>query len=368
MDLTERAVWLPPLLALAAVAAVYGAIALWRRLRQRQDEVESAIGLQLLHGLKWRELAHLLRQALRPRGYEPADEERAPGEGGFDLLMQRGTERYLVQCKHGGSYTIGAAAVRELLGLLEDQEAGGAILVTTGRFDAEAHAVARNRPVQLFEGVTLWRELRPFVDQAVLDAVARGSAARRDRQRLLHVVAAVVAGLVVYAAAAWWMGSGKPAATNGRAAVISAPARPAATPADAVGPRAAPAAAPALAPAAARGAEPAAAPEAATQAAAARRPAAARPPELSEAEAQSRRDAAVAAARAIPGVVGVDWATRSTLGVTLEAGNDARLDALVAEVCTAILAYEELRYTRLQVTDVAAEGAAATRVHWRQCN
>ena len=124
-----------------------------------------------------------------------------------------------------------------------------------------------------------------------------------------------------------------------------------------------------MAPAAApRGAEPAVAPEAAAPVAPARRPPAASLPELSEAEAQSRRDAAVAAVRAIAGVAGVDWATRSTLGVTLEAGSDARLDALVAEVCTAILAYEELRYTRLQVTDAAAEGAAAARVHWRQCN
>ena len=77
------------------------------------------------------------------------------------------------------------------------------------------------RPVQLFEGVTLWREARPFVDRQCWTPWHAAASARRDRQRLLHVVVAVVAGLVgmPQPRGGWAVAS---PATNSRAAVISA--------------------------------------------------------------------------------------------------------------------------------------------------
>ena len=119
MDLTERAVWLPPLLRLAAVPAVYGAIAAMAAPAPGRSGVGHRPGCCM--GSSGAVGAPAAADPAAARLREPADEEGRRVRGGFDLLMQRGTERYLVQCKHGGSYTIGAAAVRKLLGLLEDQ-------------------------------------------------------------------------------------------------------------------------------------------------------------------------------------------------------------------------------------------------------
>ncbi len=90
-------------------------------------------------------------------------------------------------------------------------------------------------------------------------------------------------------------------------------------------------------------------------------------PELTEAQAQERRQAALASVRAVVGVETSDWSTKSTLAVALRAGNEERLNSIVAAVCSAVVEFEELRYTRLQVTDSLATSEADKRVHWRQC-
>jgi hypothetical protein len=90
-------------------------------------------------------------------------------------------------------------------------------------------------------------------------------------------------------------------------------------------------------------------------------------PELTEAQELERRKDALAAVRAVVGVESSDWSTKSTLAVALRAGNEESLNSLVAAVCSAVLAFEELRYTRLQVIDSLAVSEADKRVHWRQC-
>lgn len=347
MDLSAGSIGIPLVAALVAAIVVFVAIALLLRARQRREVLEASAGLKLLHGYKWRELAQLLLQALRQRGYEPAETERMPGEGGFDLLVQRGSERYLVQCKHGGAFHVGGAAVRDLFALMPTHDASGAILVTTGRFDAEAQKAAKNRPVQLLDGVPLWREVKPFLPAETLAEVERAVAASGRRFTAIKVIGGLLAGAVAYAIATWQQHPVAPAAPTSAAK-----------------------------PAAPRQAASATANNAAASSPAATVPSPATPaastvpgvvPELTEAQQQERRAAALAAVRAIAGVESSDWLTKSTLAVAMQAGSEERRAGLVAAVCGAVLVYEELRYTRLQVTDSLAVSEADKRVHWRQC-
>ena len=125
-----------PLLAAGVIFAVGIVVALlWRRLHFRREVREAEAGLRLLSGLGWSELAQLVVQLLRVRGFELADTARKPGAG-YDLAVQRGAERYLVQCRHGGAQHLGANAVRDLLAVVGDDRRGrGLGRRLRGRFD-----------------------------------------------------------------------------------------------------------------------------------------------------------------------------------------------------------------------------------------
>jgi restriction system protein len=88
---------------------------------------------------------------VNPRGGRSAD-------GGVDLVLEEGTRRVLVQCKHWKAWTVGVRPIRELVGIVGHERATGAILVTSGRFTAEARSFAAGKELELVDGQRL-REL-----------------------------------------------------------------------------------------------------------------------------------------------------------------------------------------------------------------
>ena len=74
--------------------------------------------------------------------------------------MDREGERFLVQCKQWKAQTVGVTVVRELYGVMTDQNAKGGYLVTSGRFTAEATAFARGKPIELVDGPALHTLIR----------------------------------------------------------------------------------------------------------------------------------------------------------------------------------------------------------------
>ena len=50
-----------------------------------------------------------------------------------------------------------------------------------------------------------------------------------------------------------------------------------------------------------------------------------------------------------------------------KAGSDAERDAIVAKLCAELTRREHLRFTRLQVQDLSANGEVQGGVRWRQC-
>lgn len=81
-------------------------------------------------------------------------------DGGIDLKLRKGTEFILVQCKHWNAKQVTHNAVHELLGIMVNEGATGAIVVTSGEFTAAAkQAGAKQGHVQLVDGIEVRRML-----------------------------------------------------------------------------------------------------------------------------------------------------------------------------------------------------------------
>lgn len=88
-------------------------------------------------------------------------------DGGVDLTLRRDDEYVIVQCKHWNAYQVTHNAVHELLGIMVNHSATGAILITSGEFTAYAIESANKLGhVQLIDGQAL-RDMLVIDDQAL---------------------------------------------------------------------------------------------------------------------------------------------------------------------------------------------------------
>ena len=110
--------------------------------------------------MDWREFESLVGQAFEVQGYRVTRTGGDGPDGGVDLMLQRGGETFLVQCKHWRAFRVGVQVVRELYGVMAAQGATGGHVVTSGRFTEEAQAFARGRNIHLIDGPELQRLLR----------------------------------------------------------------------------------------------------------------------------------------------------------------------------------------------------------------
>jgi restriction system protein len=102
--------------------------------------------------MSWVQFEQLVGEAFRRQGYSAVDNVVAGPDGGVDLVLTRGGERFLVQCKHWRTRPTGVSVVRELLGVAAARGASGVFVVTSGRFTAEAEAFAATCRAELIDG------------------------------------------------------------------------------------------------------------------------------------------------------------------------------------------------------------------------
>ena len=104
-----------------------------------------------LRSLDWRQFEALVARAYERHGFVVT---RTPdgADGGIDLVLSRGGERWFVQCKHWKAWKVGAPVVREMRGLVAHHGASGGIIVTSGKFSDDAYAFARESGIQLVGG------------------------------------------------------------------------------------------------------------------------------------------------------------------------------------------------------------------------
>lgn len=80
----------------------------------------------------------------------------ASGDEGIDLLLRKGSQKTVVQCKRYTG-TVGQATVRDLYGAMGHTHADAGALITTGTISAPAAAWAQGKPISLRDGASLMR-------------------------------------------------------------------------------------------------------------------------------------------------------------------------------------------------------------------
>ena len=145
--------YIVPLLCLAAAA-----LSAWRR-KQRQalvSDVMQARNSDVLDGMSWREFEMLVGEAYRLQGYRVTEIGGGGPDGGVDLVLAKGAEKFFVQCKQWKAYKVGVTTVRELYGVMAAKGATGGFVVTSGRFTADAKDFAQGSNIELVDGPRLF--------------------------------------------------------------------------------------------------------------------------------------------------------------------------------------------------------------------
>ena len=129
----------------------------WRR-RERAALVQNVVqsdSADALNGMTWQQFEKLVGEAFRLKGYTLAETGGGGADGGVDLVLSKGGEKFLVQCKQWRAFKVGVDVVRELYGVMAAKGAAGGFVVTSGRFTEEAAAFAIGRNVTLIDGPKL---------------------------------------------------------------------------------------------------------------------------------------------------------------------------------------------------------------------
>lgn len=139
------------------VCLVGAALSTWRRAQRRKlvrDATENRAA-KALHGMSWREFEMLVGEAFRMKGFRVLETGGGGPDGGVDLVLRKGGETFLVQCKQWKAFKVGVDAVRQLYGEMAARGATGGFVVTSGRFTDEAGSFAGGRNVTLMDGTRL---------------------------------------------------------------------------------------------------------------------------------------------------------------------------------------------------------------------
>lgn len=147
-----------------------------------------------LSRVAWDRLESLLAIYYRGQGYRVEHCGTGAGgsrfDGGIDLKLFKDAEYIVVQCKHWNAKQVPHNDVHQLLGIMLNEGATGAILVSSGEFTAYAReSAAKQGRVQLVDGDAL-REMigplsEPDVPVAGKLAATAGSVAAHVGDRLL---------------------------------------------------------------------------------------------------------------------------------------------------------------------------------------
>ena len=121
-------------------------------------------GIKTLRTISWQEFEELVGEAYRRQGYTVAETGGGGADGGVDLVLRRGGEKLLVQCKHWKMEKVGVKVVRELYGVVAAEGATGGIVISSGMFTLEAIDFTRGKPLELIAEVQ--KEPRPFAEKS----------------------------------------------------------------------------------------------------------------------------------------------------------------------------------------------------------
>jgi restriction system protein len=124
--------------------------------------------------LSWQDFEKLVGEGFRRRGFAVTERGGAEPDGGIDLVLTKGNERFLVQCKQWRAQSVSVSVVRELYGVMAAEGAVGGYVVTSGTFSMDAKKFASGRNIELIDGRGLDALLRNGQSAAPVTARAKG--------------------------------------------------------------------------------------------------------------------------------------------------------------------------------------------------
>ncbi len=136
-------------------------ISAWKR-RERKALVANVVqsaAADVLDGMSWQQFERLVGEAFRLQGYSVV-ETGGGADGGVDLILSKGSEKFLVQCKQWKAFKVGVDVIRELYGVMAAKGSAGGFVVTSGRFTDDATSFASGRNISLIDGPKLQKLIR----------------------------------------------------------------------------------------------------------------------------------------------------------------------------------------------------------------
>ena len=142
-----------PLICIAGAGA-----SAWSRAHRKTllNTVTSSATASALDSMTWREFEMLVGEGFRQKGYQVAELGGDGPDGGVDLLLTKGNEKFFVQCKQWKAFKVGVDVVRELYGVMAAKGAAGGFVVTSGTFTADAVEFSKGRNISLVDGESLF--------------------------------------------------------------------------------------------------------------------------------------------------------------------------------------------------------------------
>ena len=121
--------------------------------------VATAQNVNALGDMSWREFEMMVSEFFQRRGFNVTLTEDG-ADGGVDIVLKKGSERYFVQCKQWRAHKVGASAVREFYGVMASEGATGGYFVTSGDYTSDAIRFAEGKNLRLIDGKKLMVMLR----------------------------------------------------------------------------------------------------------------------------------------------------------------------------------------------------------------
>lgn len=144
-----------------------------RKQRRVYENVAQTGTIDALEGMGWHEFELMVAEFFNRRGFA-STLTQSGADGGMDIVLKKGSDTYLVQCKQWKAYKVGVQAVREFYGVMAANGAAGGYFVTSGEFTAEATKFAEGTNIRLVDGQKLMamiREVRQPKPMAMADMV-----------------------------------------------------------------------------------------------------------------------------------------------------------------------------------------------------
>lgn len=118
--------------------------------------------INTLSGIEFEDLTH---QLLLKVGFS-VEQTKASRDGGIDLIAYSDKSffkgKYIIQCKRYTG-TVGEPIIRDLYGVVTNERANKGILITTGNFSNSALEFAKDKNLELIDGINLESLLKQYL-------------------------------------------------------------------------------------------------------------------------------------------------------------------------------------------------------------